>query len=82
MEKVLAIGLLKGGTTSFELGIVLTQELQVLTILMGGGGVAQKVSTFKTGWGARTVLPCLEGGGGGAKSFGPTIFPFCSPPSP
>ena len=24
------------------------------------------------------VLPCLEGGG--AKSFGPAIFPFCSPP--
>ena len=31
--------------------------------------------------GARKVLPCLEGGGG-AKSFGPAIFPFCSPPLP
>ena len=29
--------------------------------------------------GARKVLPCLEGGGG-AKRFGPAIFPFCSPP--
>ena len=30
---------------------------------------------------AQKVLPCLEGGGG-AKSFGPAIFPFCSPPIP
>ena len=31
-------------------------------------------------------LPCLERGGGGgggcAKSFEPTIFPFCNPPGP
>ena len=35
------------------------------------------------GGGAQKVLPCLGwtgGGGGAAKSFGPTIFPFCSPP--
>ena len=38
-EKVLAM--LQGGTTSF--GVVLTQELEVLAILMGGG---QKVSTL------------------------------------
>ena len=29
------------------------------------------------GGGAQKVVPCLEGGG--AKSFGPVIFPFCSP---
>ena len=28
------------------------------------------------GGGARKVLPCLEGG---TESFGPAIFPFCSP---
>ena len=27
----------------------------------------------------QTVLPCLEGGGGGSKSFGPAIFPFLAP---
>ena len=33
--------------------------------------------------GSRKVFSCLEwGGGGGAKSFRPAIFPFCSPPSP
>ena len=31
---------------------------------------------------ARKVLPWLEGGGGGAKSFGPAISPFCSPLPP
>ena len=38
-EKVLAI--LKGGTTSFE--VILTRELEVLAIMMGGWG-AQKLS--------------------------------------
>ena len=61
------------GTTSFE--VVLTQELEVLAILIGGGG-GQKVSTLekgggrkkcpplKRGGGVQEVLPCLEGGGG------------------
>ena len=40
-EKVLAM--LKGGTTGFE--VVLTWELEVLAILMEGGGM-QKVSTL------------------------------------
>ena len=30
--------------------------------------------------GAQNVLPCPEEGG--AKSFGPAIFPFCRPPLP
>ena len=40
------------------------RELEVLAIVMGD---------------AKGFQPCLEGGGG-AKSFGPVIFPFCSPP--
>ena len=39
----------------------------------GGGG-------YKTGGGACEVLPLRKGGG--AKSFGPAIYPFCSPPLP
>ena len=57
------VAMIKGDTQSFE--VVLTQELEVLAIVMGGG--------------AQQVVPCLEGGGG-AESFGPTIFPFCSHP--
>ena len=63
-----------GGTTSF--GVVFTQYLDVLAILKGGG--ARSLLSLKGG--PRKVLPCLEGGGG-TKSFGPAIFPFCSPPS-
>ena len=33
----------------------------------------------KKGKGAQNVLSCLEGAGGGGVSFGPAIFPFCSP---
>ena len=51
--------------TSFE--VVLTRELKDLAILMGG---AKGFHSLKA-WG---------GGGGGAKCFGPAIFPFCSPP--
>ena len=67
--------MLKGGTKSFE--VVLTWELEVLAILMGGG--RKKFPPFKRG--VQKVLPCLEGGGG-AKSFRPVIFPFCSHPLP
>ena len=42
---------------------------------MGEGG-AKMCHSFKGGGG---VLPCLEGEGGGAKSFGPAIFTFFSP---
>ena len=31
--------------------------------------------------GHKKVYPAWDGGGGGAKSFGSAIFPFCSPPS-
>ena len=50
------------------------------------GGGAEKVLAIVVG-GAKSVhplkglLPCLEAGGG-RKKFGPTIFPFCSPPPP
>ena len=55
--------------------VVLTQELEVLAIVMGGG--AKSCHPLK---GERTQFyPVLMGG---AKSFGPAIFPFCSPPSP
>ena len=63
--------------------------------LQKGGGGGKSFSHAKGGWRSFEVvltwelevlaivmgiLPCLEGRG--AKSFGPTIFPFCSPPSP
>ena len=48
----------------------------MLATVMGGGH--KRFPPFKRG--AQNVLPCLEGGG--AKSYGPAIFPFCSPPSP
>ena len=54
-EKVLAM--LKGGTKRFE--VVLTWELKVLAIVMGGGG-AKSVHPLKGG--VQKVLPCLEGG--------------------
>ena len=71
-----------GSTKSFE--VVLTWELEVLAIVMGGGG-AKGYHPLKGGGGAQKVLPCLEGGGrkkfypvlrgveqkkGGGKSFG------------
>ena len=46
------------GTTSFE--VVLTRELEVLAIVMGGG-VRKKCPPFKRG-GGHKVLPCLRGG--------------------
>ena len=53
-----------GGTTCFE--VVLTRELEVLAILLGGGG--------------EKFYPVLSGGG--AKTFGPMIFSFCMPRLP
>ena len=50
---------------------------EVLAILKGE---VKKVSTlYKKGGGGGKVLPSRRGG---AKSFGPAIFPFCSPPPP
>ena len=37
----------------------------------GGGGITSVGVVFKRG---------VQNEGGGAKSFGPMIFPFCSPP--
>ena len=63
--------MLKGGTKGFE--VVLRRELEVLAIVMWGGG----------GGGAKSFHPLKEGtlSWEVAKSFGPAIFPFCSPPS-
>ena len=53
------------------------QYCEVLTPLKGMG--AQNVSTFYKGE-RENFYPVLSGGeGGGAKSSGPRIFPFCSP---
>ena len=66
------------GTKRFE--VVFTLQLEVLTILEGGGGT-KRFHSLKGG-GVKNVVSCLEGGGGGgANKFGPVIFPFCSPPS-
>ena len=44
----------EGGTESFE--EVLTQELEVLAIVMGGGGVAKSFHPLKVGGGVQKVL--------------------------
>ena len=49
-----------GGTTSFE--VVLTRELDVFAILMGGTNSFHPFK--KKRGGGQKVLPCLEGGGG------------------
>ena len=69
--KVLAM--LKGRRTKgFE--VVLTQEREDLAILMRG---AKSLHPFKGR--QEKFYPVLRGD---ANSFGLTIFPFCSPPSP
>ena len=69
---------------------------EVLPLRKGGGGAEKDLAMLKGGhkrlkpycrggvkcFHSLKVLPCLEGGGGGAKSFGPAIFPFCSSPPP
>ena len=57
---------------SFE--VVLTQELEVLAILKGGGGGAHKVSNLIF------FLKGVGGGGEAANSIGPRIFLFGSTP--
>ena len=56
------LAMLKGGT-SFE--IVLTQEPEVLAVLMGGG--CNKFPPFRRGGGAKSFTLSLRGGGGGQK---------------
>ena len=63
-----------GGTQGFE--VVLTWELEVLAILMGGTTSFHPLK----GGGRKRFYPVLRGGA--QTSFGPTVFPFCSPPSP
>ena len=65
-EKVLAK--LKGGTTSFEVVLISTLK---------GGPTFPPFKSWAGGGGAQQVLPCLEGCG--AETFGPAIYPFCSP---
>ena len=62
----------KGGRKCFE--IVLMWELEVLAILMGGGGRLK----FPPLRGCKQFYPVSREGG--AKRFGPAIFSFCSPP--
>ena len=56
--------MLKGGgggpTNSFE--AVLTQKLEVLAIMSGGGGAQIRFQPFKGGGGCKKVFPRLEGG--------------------
>ena len=79
MDKVLAMlkdgGGGGGGKTSFKK--VSTQELKGLSHTEGGH---KKCPSFKRGEGGEKFNPVLRWGGGGAKSFGPAIFLFCSPP--
>ena len=66
-----------GGTRSCE--VVLTQELESLATLMGGGG-AQSFHSIKGG--AQKVLPCFDGGGGGGsakKVLDPLFSHFVDP---
>ena len=59
-------------------GVVFTWYLEVLAILKGGG--AQKFPLFKRG--AQKVLPCLEGGEGGAQKVSdPRFSHLVAPPT-
>ena len=69
-ENVLAM--LEWGTNSF--GVVSTWQLEVLAILKGG------TKSFHSLKGGHEKFYPVLGRGGGAKSFSPAIFPFCSPP--
>ena len=54
--------------TSYTLSL----KLEVLAIVMGGGGGAKSFHPLKGG--AQKVVPCLEGGGG--KKFRTRYFPI------
>ena len=52
----------------------------MLDLLKGGGG-HNKLTPFKRGDHGKFYAVSGGGGGGGSKSFAPTSFPFCSPPT-
>ena len=64
-----------GGGHSFW--VVLTQQLEVLAILIEGGGGAETFHSLKGG-GARKVLPCLDWGTQHVSA--PRFFHFVDPP--
>ena len=65
------------GTTSFW--VVLTRGLEVLSILVGGGG-RKKFLLFRRGGGRKEFYPVLRGWG--RKMFWTRDFPILWPPSP
>ena len=75
-ENVLAVLKGGGGTKGFE--VVLISELELLAIVMGGGERKKFPPLIKRRGGGQKFYPVLMGG---AKSSGPAIFSFCSPPS-
>ena len=70
------MGVWEGGTNSFEIPVVLTQELEVIAILKGGGG--QNVSTLK----GRRKKITLSRGGWAQKVSNPQCSHFVAPPLP
>ena len=58
-----------GGGRTKCFGVVLTQVLEVLTILQERGTI-QKASTLEKGRRRKMVFLVLSGGGGGTKSLG------------
>ena len=62
----------------FSNSVVLTQELEVLAILIGGGGCKNVSSLIKGGGGrSKTFYPVLTGGGGGVShKFWTCDFPI------
>ena len=65
-----------GGTNSFE--VVLTRELEVSAILMGGGGGTKSLHLLKGEGGGEKFYPVLRGGG--PQRFWTHDFPIWSPP--
>ena len=54
----------------------------VVLVTLMGGGYTKSFNPLKKRGGGREVVHSFDGGGGGAKGFGPDIFPLCSPPPP
>ena len=75
MPPLLSLGLVTGnvGATKREDG-----GSEVLSLQIGGLGR----TSFSHAEGGTTSFEAGGGGGGCTKSFGPAIYPFCSPPPP